>query len=117
VNTLTVPATPITVNTINLPAGPPYLALANPNATVSVAGASEPVRVSCTLTVGANTQTRSATVDSGAFGTTTNVSIPLQLAGAAGTASVACSGSSTGATNPAVSVSSSINAIQTASNS
>lgn len=108
-------ATP--VNSLNLPAGAQYLALANPNASVTVTGPHELVKVTCSLTVGANTQTRLATVDSGDTGTTTNVSIPLQVAGPAGTATVACSGSSTGPNNPTVTVNSGINAIQTSSNS
>lgn len=114
---VTVGATATPVNSLNLPAGASYLALANPNASVTVAGGSEPVRVSCTISVGTSSQTRSATVDSGPTGTTTSVTIPLQLATPAGTASVACSGTSTGPTNPLVKVDSAINAFQTASNS
>jgi hypothetical protein len=114
---VTVAATATPVNSLNLPAGSTYLALANPEASVTVTGPSERVLVTCTLSVGTSSVTRSVTVDSGATGTTTNMSIPLQLATPAGAASVACSGTTTGAVNPAVKVDSAINAIQTASNS
>ncbi|HEY2005934.1 MAG TPA: hypothetical protein VGG87_05760 [Solirubrobacteraceae bacterium] len=86
-----------------LPAGSTYLAMANPSATGP--GGSD---VTCTLTLGANKQ--SATVRLPATGGTSSESIPLQVAGPAGTADVSCS--STGSS----SVTSAINAIATSAN-
>jgi hypothetical protein len=87
-----------------LPSGSTYLAMANPN--VTGAGGAD---VTCTLTLGANKQ--SATVRLPNTGATPSESIPLQVAGPAGTADVSCSsrpGSS--------SVTSAINAIATSAN-
>jgi hypothetical protein len=63
----------------------------------------------CTLTLGANKQ--SATVRLPNTGTTASESIPLQVAGPAGTADVSCSSSSGSS-----SVTSAINAIATSAN-
>jgi hypothetical protein len=111
--TVTAGSTSTTVASTTLPSGTLYLAFANPSATVT-SGGPDQVTVSCTLTVGANTQTRTATVATGASGTHQVVSIPLQLAGAAGASNVSCQ-SASGTTKPTVSVTSSLNAIQTAS--
>jgi hypothetical protein len=111
--TVTAGSSSTAVASTTLPAGTTYLAFANPNATVTSAGPDQ-VTVSCTLTVGANTQTRTATVATGASGTHQSVSIPLQLAGTAGPSSVSCQ-SAAGTTKPTTSVTSSLNAIQTAS--
>ncbi len=113
--TATAGSSSTTIASDTLPAGTSYLAFANPNATVTSAGPDQ-VTISCALTVGANTQTRTATVTTGATGTHQNVSIPLQLAGPAGAANVSCQ-SAAGTTTPTVSVTSSLNSIQTASNS
>jgi len=96
-----------TVASVTLPAGSSYLAFANPTATVAKT-ASAPVNVTCTLTVGDAKQAVTATVDPGA-----TESLPLQVAGPAGTAAVSCS---TAGGTPA-GVTSAVNAIQTSSNS
>ncbi len=108
-----------TVTTATLPAGATYLAFANPTATVTSGAATQHVTVTCTLTVGSNTATRSATIDTnGTTGDTSSASIPLQAAGASGPSTVTCTNSTTGGgTAPAITVTSAINALQTASNS
>ena len=118
-NKATVTSTAATVSSLTLPAGASYLAFANPTATVTSGATTQHVTVSCTLTVGSNTETRSATIDTtGTTGDTTSASIPLQAAGPAGTGSVSCTNSVPGnGTAPDTSVTSAINAIQTASNS
>jgi hypothetical protein len=116
-NTAAVPATATSVTSVALPTGSTYLALANPTATVTGTGTSQRVTVSCTLTVGTNTETRSATISTGTATTTSNASIPLQATGPSGTASVSCQSSSDTTPAAAVSVTSAVNAIQTASNS
>jgi hypothetical protein len=116
----TTATSPTTVASTSLAAGSSYLAFANPTATVTGAGgASGDVRVnvSCTLTVGSNTQTRSLTVNTGQTTTPAVASLPLQLAGPSGTASISCQSSTPGSTPttaPTVSVTSAINAIQVA---
>jgi hypothetical protein len=100
--TATVPTAATSVATLNLPAGSSYMAYANPSVSSSASQ-----NVTCTLTLGANKDT--ATVHVPASGP---ASVPLQVAGPAGTASVACSSTSGGA-----SVTSAINALETSSNS
>ena len=107
--------TPTTVTTLALPAGPNYLAFANPTVSVTSTATAQRVQVSCTLTVGSDTQTRAVTLPTS--GTATNVttqSIPLQLAGASGTATVACSATVAAGTLPATSVTAALNAVQLA---
>ncbi len=116
-NSASLTGTATNVTTVNLPAGASYLALANPTATVTGTGTNQRVSVSCTLTVGSNTQTRSTTVVTGTTTAATSASIPLQVAGPAGTSSVSCLASPDSGTLPTTSVTSAINAIQTASNS
>ncbi len=118
-NTATITSTPATVTSVALPTGASYFGLANPTATVTSGATPQHVTVSCTLTVGSNTETRSATVGTtGTANQTSSASIPLQAAGPSGTGSVSCSSTTAGAgTAPTVSVTSAINAIQTASNS
>jgi hypothetical protein len=116
-NSATVTGTPTSVTTVNLPTGASYLALANPTATVTGSGTDQRVSVSCTLTVGSNTQTRGSTITTGTATSATSVSIPLQVAGPAGTSSVFCQATQDSGTLPTTSVTSAINAIQTASNS
>ncbi len=103
----------------SLPAGVSYLAFANPTATVTSTGAVQHVTVSCTLTVGSNTQNRVATIDTTATsGQTSSASIPLQVAGQSGQAGVSCQSSVAGTGSaPAVSVTAAINALQTSSSS
>lgn len=107
------------ITSVALPTGASYLAFANPTATVTSGAAAQRVTVSCTLTVGSNTTTRSVTVETtGTSGDTTVGSIPLQEAGQSGTGSVSCTDSvAGGGTAPTTAVTSAINAIQTASNS
>ena len=121
-NTASVPTTatsPTSITSVSLPSGGSYLALTNPTATATSTGSARHVSVSCKLTVGSNTQTRVATIDTTATsGDTSSSSIPLQLTGPSGTAAVTCQSSVPGtATPPTVSVTAAINAIQTASNS
>jgi hypothetical protein len=122
-NTASVPTSatsPTTISSVALNAGTTYLAFANPTITVTPTAAAQHVTVSCTLTVGSNTQTRSGIVDAPANGSALTFSIPLQVAGPSGTGSVACQSSTsdaTAATAAAISVTSAVNALQTASNS
>lgn len=107
-NTANVTSTATTVTSTSLPTGSSYLAFANPTATVTSGATAQHVTVSCTLTVGSNTATRTMTVETdGTTGDASTTSVPLQAAGPAGTASVSCQspGSAT------VSVTSAINAI------
>ena len=68
--------------------------LRHPTATVTSTSAVQHVRVSCTLTVGSNTETRVATIDTTATsGDTTSASLALQAAGLPGTAGVSCQSS------------------------
>ncbi|MGH2916042.1 MAG: hypothetical protein ACRDMX_13740 [Solirubrobacteraceae bacterium] len=121
-------SSPITVTDVALPTGASYIGFANPTATVTPAsGVTTPqhVAVSCTLSVGSNTETRVITIDTtGVAGQASAASIPLQATGPSGTGSVACTASTakiggTGAqpADPNVSITSAINAIQTSSNS
>lgn len=112
--TATVTSTATPVASKALPGPSPFLAFANPTVTVTSAGADH-VTVSCTLSVGGNVQSRDVTFDTGASGTHESESIPLQVAGPAGNSSVVCQ-SAAGSTSPTVSVTSSLNAIQTSSN-
>jgi hypothetical protein len=115
-NSAAVGSTQTTVNSESLPSGGSFLALANPTAVVTSGATSQHVSVSCTLTVGSNTETRSVTIDTnGTSGQQSSGSIPLQATGQSGTSSVSCQSSSTGGTAPSVSVTSALNAIQIAS--
>jgi hypothetical protein len=116
-NSATITGTATGVTSVNLPSGASYLALADPTATVTGSGVNQRVNVSCTLSVGPNTQTRSATITTGTSTGTTSMSIPLQVAGPAGTSAVSCLASPESGTLPTTSVTSAINAVQTASNS
>ena len=117
-NSAAVTGTATSVTSVNLPAGPSYLAFANPTAAVTSGAPSQRVNVSCTLTVGSNTQTRSATVTTtGTAGDVTSESIPLQVAGPAGTSAVSCQATAFTGALPTTSVTAAINAVQTASNS
>jgi hypothetical protein len=118
-NTAAATGTAATVTSVALPAGASYLAMANPIATVTSGATAQRTTVSCTLTVGSNTATRSVVIPTdGTASDLSTQSIPLQGTGGSGTGSVSCTASVPGGgTAPAVSVSSTINAIQTASNS
>jgi hypothetical protein len=117
-NTAAVTATPATVTNVALPTGASYLAFANPTATVTSGGTAQRTTVTCTLTVGSNTEVRSVVIPTtGTAGDLSTQSIPLQATGPSGTGSVSCISSVPTGTAPAVSVTSAINAVQTASNS
>jgi hypothetical protein len=122
-NTASVPTTataPTTITGGTLPTGSSYLAFANPTITVVSAGGTGSgarVKVTCTLTVGTNTQVRAATLNPGTSTVPVSTSIPLQLSGPAGSASVACTssiptGQTAPTTAPTVSITSALNAIQ-----
>ena len=103
---------PTTISSLTLPSGPNYLTFANPTVAVSgIASGNQRVQVSCTLTVGSNTQTRSATVI-GTSGSTTDASIPLQLAGGSGTGTVACTAKADSGTLPTTTVTAALDALQ-----
>jgi hypothetical protein len=95
-----VPVAGATVATLTLPAGSSYMAFANPQ--VSAAPGHDET---CSLTVGANKQSRTASVPSSG-----SVVIPLQVAGPSGTATISCSGTG------AASVAGAINALETSAN-
>jgi hypothetical protein len=129
---VTVPtgSTATQVATKSLPAGPSYLVLAYPHAVIGGA-TGQHVEVDCTLSVpssnsaggtpSSNTITKSLAVDVASSSQTVAGTIPLVLpvasATSAQTASVACAASTPGASAPTVAVDSTLNAIQTASNS
>ncbi|MGB9183872.1 MAG: hypothetical protein WCB67_07380 [Solirubrobacteraceae bacterium] len=114
--TVTVPTAATNVASLTLPAGSSYMAFANPTATVKSTSA-EDVNVTCTLTLGANTQTRTATARAAADGSSRSASIPLMVAGPAGSAVVSCQQAiPAGGTPATVSVTSAINGLQTSSN-
>jgi hypothetical protein len=116
--TTTLTAAAATVTTKPLPAGADYLGFANTELSAT-SGSTTPVRVtvSCTLTVGSTSDTRSvmlATTDT--VGVVTTAQLPLQVAGASGTGTETCTATApTGVTLPAVTATSSLNAIQTSS--
>jgi hypothetical protein len=103
-----------------LAAGSSYLVLAYPHASIS-ANAGQQVTVNCTLSVSSSTAatlTRSLKVEIGAGSQagTIPLAVPAPSSATAPAATVGCSEVHTGAANPNVSVASTINAIQTASN-
>jgi hypothetical protein len=120
------PTTPATILTKSLPGASSYIAFATPYVQVSNGQPGQQVTVSCTLAVGpstAATQTRTVTV---AFvGPTARdqaTSIPLVVTAPSSpntlTATVSCTRTvQGGTTTPTVNVSTSINALQTQSNS
>ena len=122
-NTASLPATGAATSlaTANLASGNNYLGLANPTITVTpskTATVADTVTVSCTLTVGGNTSTRTATITTPDKSTPASAALPLQLTGTGGTVAVSCTGKPvnlpTGEPAPDVSVTSAVNAIQTA---
>ena len=129
---VTVPAgsTSTTVATKSLNAGSSYLVLAYPHAVISGASGQH-VEVDCTLSVpssstnggtpSSNTITKSLTVNVGSSSQSEAGTIPLVLpvasATSAQTATVGCTDTATPSTGATVTVDSTLNAIQTASNS
>jgi hypothetical protein len=122
---VTLGAGPTQAATESLPAGSPYLLLAYPHAVISGA-TGQRVEVDCTLSVppgtGNSTTTKSLAVEIGSSSHSQAGTIPLVLPVASSTgaqaATVSCTDSSApAAPAPTVVVDSTINAIQTASNS
>ena len=120
---VTVPkgTTPTPITTKSLPGNSSYLVSANPYVQISGTTPAQGVEVDCTLSVGPTstaTQTRSYTVALGADNQAS--SIPLVVTAPSNpnaiTATVSCAKTFSGTTEPKVAVSTSINAIQTASN-
>ena len=113
------------ITSANLPAGGSYVAFADPSVTVTPDPAAQAQHdtVTCVLTVGSNTTTRSVTFDTPMTSTNAQTaSLSMQTAGPAGASSVACSSATTGSGGgttaaPTITVTSAINAIQTSSNS
>ena len=116
--TASLASTAATVASVVLPAGSTYVVFASPEISATSAGTAKRVTASCTLTVGATTTTRSAVIP--VDGTARNVStasLLLQLAGASGTSTVACTATApAGGKPPSVTATSPINALQTAQN-
>ena len=111
-------STSATVTSVALPAGATYLALANPTIAVTSGAVAQRTTVSCTLTVGSNTETRSITIPTdGTAGDVSTQSIPMQAAGGAGTGTLACADSVPTGTAPAAHAVAAINALQTSANS
>jgi hypothetical protein len=111
-------AAPSTVSSLVLPAGATYLVIASPEISATSGGTAKRVTASCTLTVGANTLTRSAVIAvTGTARDVSTASLPLQLAGASGMSTVVCTSTApAGGTLPAVTATAPINALQTAQN-
>jgi hypothetical protein len=109
--------TAATVATKALPTGADYLTLANTELSATSGTAPQRVTVTCTLTVGSSSQTRSAVIaTTGTTGNISTASLPLQVAGTAGTAAESCTAAvPAGATATAVTATSGLNAIQTSS--
>lgn len=104
-----------------LPGGSAYLVLADPYVHITGATAGQQVEVDCTLAVGPTTgavQTRNWTVEIGANADAQTNSIPLAVTAPSSTNSitgnVTCTREFTGGTSPTVTVTSDLNAIQTA---
>jgi hypothetical protein len=116
-------ASPTTVSGESLPGGSSYLVLANPEVQISNASDDQQVQVTCTLAVGPTTgaqQTRSWSVETGRNGYDEENAIPLVVTAPSNanavTANVTCSRTYTGGSSPTVTVSSNINALETAGN-
>ena len=115
--TAAVTATSANVAAVTLPAGPSYLAFANPTISLTSGATAQRTTVTCTLTVGTNVQTRTAVVPTGGTpGMISTQALPLQASGPAGTAAVACSAKPDAGTLPATTATAQINALQTAVN-
>jgi collagen type VII alpha len=100
-----------------------YLVLANPEVDISNASDSQQVQVTCKLAVGPTTgaeQTRTWSVETGRNGYEEENAIPLVVTAPSNanaiTANVTCSRTYTGGSSPTVTVSSNINALETAGN-
>jgi hypothetical protein len=107
------------VATKALPAGPNYLVIANPYATITGSSAGQRVDVSCTLAADGASTTRTVTVEVGSSTRPLQQAIPIVLPApgqaTAGTAELDCSQASTpAAPTPTVTVQATLNALQTA---
>jgi hypothetical protein len=121
------PSTPVgttatTLTSKQLPAGPDYLLIANPYATITSATAGQQVKVTCTLGAAGQTQARTVSVEIGSSHQTLEQAIPLVMPVPAqtgtSTASLSCSQASTPAAPVAtVTMASTLNAIETGSDS
>lgn len=107
-----------TVASKALPAESNYLVLANPSVLITSSGSGQHVTVTCTLSDGSVSQARTLVETTGATATQQEESIPLQLAGGPGTATLSCVASTLGGAvkSSTTTVTSAINAIETASN-
>jgi len=121
----TLPATSATpIASEPLPGGSSYLVMADPYVHITNTTAGQEVAVACTLVAGpttAATETRTATVTVGATAADQSTSIPLVVTAPTSTssitASVVCSQATTPSSpSPAVTITSNLNALQTASN-
>jgi hypothetical protein len=113
-------STPLTSKT--LPAGPNYLLIANPYATITSTTSGQRVQVTCTLGADGLSQARTVSVEIGSSHQTLEQAIPIVMPApaesSAGTATLSCSKSSTPATPaPTVTVESTLNAFETQSSS
>ena len=109
--------TATTVASKALPAGSDYLTFANTEVAVTSGPAVHHVTVSCVLTVGSSSQTRSVGVNTdGTAGDVSTASLPLQLASTTGTATESCTATvPTTATGTTVAATAGLNAIQISS--
>ncbi len=117
-SSVTVGTSATSTGSVALPVGASYLGFANTTLVATSGASAVTATVKCTFTVGTTTtsQTRVLRTD-GTTGDTTQSNISMQLAGAAGTSTVACAVSvPSGSTVPSVSGVSAINAIATAAN-
>jgi hypothetical protein len=115
---VTLNGTAATAGTVALPTGPTYLGFANTKLVATSGANAVSVSVKCTFTVGTTTTSQTTVLRTdGTSGDTTSATVPMQLPGAAGTSTVACTATvPSGDTLPAVTGLSAINAIATAAN-
>jgi hypothetical protein len=116
-------STATTIASESLNGGSSYLVLANPDVQITNASEHQQVQVTCKLAVGPSTgaqQTRTWSTEIGADADNQENAIPLVVTAPQSansiTANVTCTRTFTGGTSPTVTVSSNINALETASN-
>jgi hypothetical protein len=122
-NPVTVTSSATSVATRALPSGASYLVFANPYATITGTIAGQQVQVLCTLSADGASTTRTISVEVGTSTRTIEQAIPIVLPApspgpSAGTATLSCIQTPTTPATPAptVTVQSTLNAIQTSSN-
>lgn len=114
---VTLGASSTQIATKSLPAGSSFLILAYPRATIT-GTTSQRVEVDCTLSVPSGTTTTKSLAGSGSLVGTIPLVLPIASATSAQAATVSCTDTATPSTPaPTVTVDTTINAIQTASNS